>query len=102
MTSTLVAHTLDVDHYALAVLARTTVADLTCLRNRNLLHAGGKWTRPEQLQERRPVFIVNSTRAGSDLLGSASAALSATAMVFRSADVKYSLKAANHAVQLYK
>jgi endoglucanase len=65
-------------------------------------HAGGKWTRPEQLQERRPVFIVNSTRAGSDLLGSASAALSATAMAFRSADAKYSLKAANHAVQLYK
>lgn len=48
------------------------------------------------------MFIVNSTRAGSDVLGSASAALSATAMAFRSADVKYSLKAANHAVQLYK
>lgn len=64
--------------------------------------AGSKWTRPEQVQERRPVFIVNATRPGSDLLGSASAALSATAMAFRASDVRYSLKAANHAVQLYK
>ena len=48
------------------------------------------------------MYIVNATRAGSDLLGSASAALSATAMAFRTSDVKYSLKAANHAVQLYK
>lgn len=48
------------------------------------------------------MFIVNTTRAGSDLLGSASAALSATAMAFRGADLKYSLKATKHAVQLYK
>lgn len=64
--------------------------------------AAGKWTRPEQVQELRPVYVLNSTRPGSDLLGSASAALSATAMAFRTTDIAYSLKAANHAVQLYK
>lgn len=62
----------------------------------------GKWTRPEQVQELRPVYVLNTTRPGSDLLGSASAALSATAMAFRTTDIAYSLKAANHAVQLYK
>ena len=60
------------------------------------------WTRPEQLHEVRPVFVLNSTRPGSDLLGSASAGLSAAAMAFEGSNTTYAVTCANHAVQLYK
>jgi len=64
--------------------------------------AGKHWGRPEQLNEARPVFVVNASRPGSDLLGSASAALSAAAMALKSDNMTYSSEAANHAVQLYR
>ena len=50
----------------------------------------------------RPVYLINNKAPGSDLMGSAAAALASSAIVFRNSDLEYSNKLADTASILYR
>lgn len=60
------------------------------------------WTRPENDTNPRPAYYVSTYNGSSDLAGQLSAALSATAMVFRASDPAYSQKLMNMSTLLYE
>lgn len=66
-------------------------------------HEGHKfWGRPEQYQGKRPCFQINRNKPGSDVAGEFSAALSATSIVFKVIDPRYSAILLGHAKQIYE
>lgn len=64
--------------------------------------AASNWTRPEDEDAARPVYVLSATVPGSDLLGSASAALAAVALTLGTSDGAYAASASWHAEQLYQ
>ena len=60
------------------------------------------WDRPERMSMSRPVYLVNNTAPGSDVMGSAAAALAASAIVFKDSDPNYSSRLGNVAAILYR
>lgn len=59
------------------------------------------WTRPEQVKELRPAYIVSGSQPGSDVVAAAAAALAATAVAFQGDDA-YSSTLQGHAQELYQ
>jgi endoglucanase len=60
------------------------------------------WGRPEQMPGNRPVFLVDSTHHGSDLLAGTAAALAASSMVFQQTSKPYADTLYNHAEMLFQ
>ncbi|DBB16038.1 hypothetical protein WJX82_000557 [Trebouxia sp. C0006] len=56
---------------------------------------------PEDMTQARPVYIVNATSPGSDLVGASAAALAAAAVVFNASDHTYSTQLLATAESLY-
>ena len=59
------------------------------------------WTRPEEETVTRPAYFTTTYNGTSDLAGQVSAALSATAVVFRDSDPAYSEQLTNVSALLY-
>ena len=59
------------------------------------------WGRPEQYNKSRPCFAINKEKPGSDVAGEISAAFSASAIVFKEVNPKYSAILLDHAKLLY-
>lgn len=60
------------------------------------------WVRPEEMNESRPAYVINSTAPGSDVLGSTAAALAASSLVFKASDSNYSAILLDTAEILYQ
>ncbi|KAK9861397.1 hypothetical protein WJX84_009040 [Apatococcus fuscideae] len=60
-----------------------------------------QWSRPEDMHERRPVYIVDSGMSSSDLLGSASAGLTAVSLVFKEENSTFAYECLVKAQALY-
>ncbi|KAK9904260.1 hypothetical protein WJX75_007984 [Coccomyxa subellipsoidea] len=61
----------------------------------------GRWDRPENMKDKRPVYYVPTKNGTSDLGGQIVAALASTAMVFQDVDSKYSNKLMKESLDLY-
>ena len=59
------------------------------------------WTRPEDMQQARPTFMAASPGQAADIMGHASAALSAVSLAFAGTDAAYSAQALAAARRLY-
>jgi hypothetical protein len=60
------------------------------------------WRRPEDIKERRPAAICNSTAPGADVAAAMAAALAATALVFRDFNPGYAGQSLAAAENLYR
>ncbi|KAM7518173.1 hypothetical protein LguiB_017135 [Lonicera macranthoides] len=59
------------------------------------------WDRPEDMKEKRPLTMVNTSYPGSDVAAETAAAMASASLVFKSNDSDYSSNLLKHAKQLF-
>jgi hypothetical protein len=59
------------------------------------------WTRPEDITNPYPVYLITPSKPGSDLAGAMAAALAATSVVFKTTDPTYAASCLSHARSIY-
>ncbi|KAI3745822.1 hypothetical protein L6452_08233 [Arctium lappa] len=77
------------EHNVLYIQVGDPVADHKC------------WDRPEDMTEKRPLTMVNSSKPGSDVAAETAAALAAASLVFKSSNATYSSVLLRHAQDLF-